>query len=80
MQKVIRIWNGNIVVQVITVGKTSGSSTLADGCGAASNTEVDIEIDPWAGYIVERSRATVSATYGPFSWRDHEASREEIEQ
>lgn len=49
----IRIWNGCTVRQVISVSET-GSTTLGAVGGAHSSTEVDIELDPWAGLIVDK--------------------------
>ncbi len=54
MQKTIRIWNGCKVVQVVTVGEGSSSTIGAVG-GAGNSGVVDIEIDPWAGLIVDHS-------------------------
>lgn len=63
-EKVIRIWDGCRVVQVVAVGKT-GSSTLGSTGGAENATKVDIEIDPWAGLLVDHSAAD-----SPFMFRD----------
>jgi hypothetical protein len=52
-QKTIRIWNGCRVVQVVTVHQDGGSSTIGAAGGAENSTTVDIEIDPWAGLIVD---------------------------
>jgi hypothetical protein len=52
MTKTIRIWNGNKVVQVVAVSDT-GSSTIGATGGAGNSTQVDIELDPWAGLIVD---------------------------
>lgn len=53
MEKVIRIWDGCKVVQVISVDQNGGSSTLGATGGASNSTRVDIEVDPWKGYIVD---------------------------
>lgn len=53
--KTIRIWNGNRVVQVVTVHEDGGSSTIGAAGGASNSTKVDIELDPWAGLIVDHS-------------------------
>ena len=53
-EKTIRIWDGCRVVQVISVSGTGNSSIGAVG-GAGNSTKVDIEIDPWAGLIVDHS-------------------------
>jgi hypothetical protein len=52
-EKTIRIWDGCKVVQVVTVNQSGGSSTLGATGGASNSTRVDIEIDPWAGLIVD---------------------------
>jgi hypothetical protein len=48
----IRIWHGPQVIQVVSVS-TSGSSTSGAVGGAEDSTKVDIELDPWAGLIVD---------------------------
>jgi len=48
----IRVWDGCTVRQVISVSKT-GSATLGAVGGAGNSTQVDIELDPWAGLIVD---------------------------
>lgn len=53
-EKVIRIWDGCRVVQVIAV-RDGSTSTLGAPGGAANSIRVDIEIDPWAGYLVEHN-------------------------
>jgi hypothetical protein len=53
--KTIRIWNGCKVVQVIGVHEDSGSSSLGAVGGAHNSTRIDIEIDPWAGLLVDHS-------------------------
>lgn len=53
-EKVIRIWNGCRVVQLVVVSDGSTSTVGAVG-GAGNSMSVDIEIDPWAGYIVEHN-------------------------
>lgn len=55
MEKVIRIWNGCTVVQVISMRQDGGSSTIGATGGADNSTKADIEIDPWAGLIVDHS-------------------------
>ncbi|HYD28913.1 hypothetical protein [Brevundimonas sp.] len=54
MEKVIRIWDGCRVVQVVAV-RRDGSSVMGATGGAHNSTEVDIELDPWAGLIVDHS-------------------------
>lgn len=53
MTKTIRIWNGARVIQVVAVGQDGGSSTIGATGGAGNSTHVDIELDPWAGLIVD---------------------------
>lgn len=48
----IRIWNGCKVNMVVTVDDGSNVSCGAVG-GAAFSAKVDIELDPWAGFIVD---------------------------
>ena len=48
----IRIWNGCVVRQVISISDNASSSIGAVG-GAQNSTKVDIELDPWAGIIVD---------------------------
>jgi hypothetical protein len=55
MEKVIRIWDGPKVVQVLSIDQNGGSSTLGAVGGAGNSTLVDIEIDPWQGYLVDHS-------------------------
>lgn len=51
----IRVWHGNNVRQVMTV--SPGGSVIHGPVGGASNsTKVDIEIDPWAGFIVDNRK------------------------
>ena len=53
-EKVIRIWHGCRVVQVVAVTE-SGSSIMGATGGAHNSIAVDIEIDPWAGLIVDHN-------------------------
>ena len=48
----IRIWQGHRVAMVLSVGGT-GSTTLGAVGGAGNSTQVDIELDPWAGLITD---------------------------
>lgn len=48
----IRIWQGCRVAMVLSVGAT-GSTTLGAVGGAGNSTQVDIELDPWAGLITD---------------------------
>jgi hypothetical protein len=49
----IRIWDGCTVRQVVSVSRT-GSGVLGAVGGASNSTHVDIDLDPWAGLIVDR--------------------------
>lgn len=60
--KTIRVWDGCRVVQVITVSST-GSATLGAVGGAHNSTNPDIEIDPWAGLIVDHSVKGAPASF-----------------
>lgn len=66
-EKVIRIWDGCRVVQVVAVDQNDGSATLGAASGAGNSTRIDIEIDPWAGLIVEHETGS-----GPVVWRDYD--------
>jgi hypothetical protein len=48
----IRIWRGVRVCMLLTVGADGNSSMGAVG-GAGNSTQVDIELDPWAGLITD---------------------------
>lgn len=48
----IRIWHGPTVIQVVSVSD-NGSSTSGAVGGAGNSVKVDIELDPWAGLIVD---------------------------
>lgn len=54
MTKTIRIWDGCKVVQLITVNQVGGSTSQVAG-GAENSSRVDIELDPFAGLIVDHS-------------------------
>ncbi|MET0915758.1 MAG: hypothetical protein ABWY81_06115 [Jiangellaceae bacterium] len=54
-RKVIRIWDGCTVVMVIDVDQTGGSVSRDAVGGAGNSSNPDIEIDPWAGLIVDHS-------------------------
>ena len=62
--KAIRIWNGCKVVQVV-VAEDGAISTLGAVGGANNSTKIDIEIDPWAGLIVDHS-----VPGPPVAWRE----------
>lgn len=55
MERNIRIWDGSTVVQVISVDQRGGTSSLGAVGGASNSTRIDIELDPWKGYIVDHS-------------------------
>lgn len=58
----IRIWDGPRVVALVSVGK-AGSSYSGPSGGAENSTAVDIEIDPWAGLIVDHSTRNSPVSY-----------------
>jgi hypothetical protein len=64
MEKTLRIWHGCKVVLLLSVGE-SGYSTMGATGGAGNSTKVDIEIDPWAGLIVDHG-----VRNPPVSYRD----------
>lgn len=66
MEKTIRIWNGCKVVQIVSVSDT-GSTTLGASGGAENSTQIDIEMDPWTGLLVDHS-----VQGSPVPWRDHD--------
>lgn len=49
----IRIWKGCQVKMLFTIGDNS-SSTVGAVSGAECASQPDIELDPWAGLIVDR--------------------------
>lgn len=55
MEKTIRIWDDNKVVAVVAVDQRGGSTWLGAVGAANTSTYPDIEIDPWAGLIVDHS-------------------------
>ncbi len=64
--KTIRIWNGCKVVAVISVAADS-HSVVGNVGGAANSGKVDIELDPFAGLIVDHS-----ANRSPVDFREAE--------
>lgn len=54
-EKVIRIWNGCLVLMVVSVNENGTSTSIGSAGGADNSTKVDIEIDPFAGLIVDHS-------------------------
>jgi hypothetical protein len=52
MRITIRIWQGCVVRQVVTITET-GSATVGAVGGAEDSTQVDIELDPWARLVVD---------------------------
>jgi hypothetical protein len=61
-EKVIRIWHGCRVVQVVAVGE-HGTSTLGAVGGAGNSTRIDIELDPWEGLIVDHATRNPPVCY-----------------
>lgn len=55
MEKIIRIWDGCKVIQVVSVRNNGSSTTIGSVGGAENSIKVDIELDPWAGLIVDHS-------------------------
>jgi len=55
MIKTIRIWNGCKVAALIDVDESGGVTASGPTSGAHNSARVDIEIDPWAGLIVDHS-------------------------
>jgi hypothetical protein len=51
--KTIRIWDGCRVVGLISIGQDGGSVFQGATGGAENSSKPDIEIDPWAGLIVD---------------------------
>lgn len=65
MGKTIRIWNGCVVIAVISVDETGYSVQEVGGAGSSLTT--DIELDPFAGLIVDHS-----ARRSPVDFREPE--------
>lgn len=63
MNKTIRIWNGCKVVKVVCVDQNGSSADIGAVGGAGNSTKVDIEIDPWAGLIVDHSTGNPPVCY-----------------
>jgi hypothetical protein len=67
----IRIWNECVVVANISVTPDgSGMSVGSVAGGAGNGMRPDIEIDPWAGLVVDHSEHSTGPT--PIGWRDHQ--------
>lgn len=64
-QITIRIWDGCTVRYVFSI-TNNGSSSLGAVGGAGNSTKPDIELDPWAGLIVDHRVEYPSpvSTYG----------------
>lgn len=65
----IRVWDGCRVAGVVSFGRGGGGSWVGNPGGAENSTQPDIEIDPWAGLIVDHT----SGRFTPVDWRDAEA-------
>jgi hypothetical protein len=65
MEKTIRIWNGCKVVLLLSVSAAGGYSTMGAVGGAANSSRADIDLDPWAGLIVDHSTSNP-----PLAFRD----------
>lgn len=55
MIKVIRIWRGEEAVGVLMIDPVSRSATYATGPGNSAGAIIDIELDPWAGVILDHA-------------------------
>jgi hypothetical protein len=55
MEKSIRIWSGCKVIAILDVGENGGTSLVTNVGGASYSSIPDIELDPWAGLIVDHS-------------------------
>lgn len=67
-EKVIRLWDGCTVVGVMSVDQKGGSTFIGAVSGAANSTKVDIELDPWAGLIVDHSTRRSPVGYREDQW------------
>lgn len=65
--KTIRIWDGCKVLAIVSIDKAGTFSAVTDAGGADNSTQVDIEIDPFAGSIVDHS-----ARRSPVDFREKE--------
>jgi len=63
VEKTVRIWHGCKVVLLLSVDESGGYSTMGAAGGAANSTQVDIEIDPWAGLLVENGTGNSPVVY-----------------
>lgn len=70
---IIRVWDGCTVKYVLDVGRDGSSASLGGAGGASNSTKVDIEIDPWAGLIVDHRVAG-----GPVPWQSYEKDMDEM--
>lgn len=61
--KTIRIWNGCQVVGLLSVGQDGGSAFQGPTGGASNSSKPDVEIDPWAGLIVDHSSRMSPCAY-----------------
>jgi len=53
VEKVIRIWSGCRVICIVAVSNNGGSWIVTDVGGAGNSSNPTIEIDPFAGLIVD---------------------------
>lgn len=63
----IRVWHGCRVIAMLSVGEDGGSSLVTDVGGAGNSSNPTIEIDPWAGLIVDHETRN-----SPMAWREPE--------
>jgi hypothetical protein len=64
----IRIWDGNRVLGVVSFSRNGGGSYIGAVGGAENSSRVDIEMDPWAGLIVDH----MPEFFSPMNWREAE--------
>lgn len=55
MTKTTRIWSGCVALAVLTVDQSGSKSFIGSVGGAENSAKVDIEIDPFAGLIVDHA-------------------------
>lgn len=68
--KTIRVWNGATVLQVITVTEGGSSSMIGATGGAHHASQVDVEIDPFAGLIHTHEAPGAPIYYATVQARD----------
>lgn len=66
MRRTIRVWDGCKVVALLEVSQDGSVTFSGDSGGAACSLKADIELDPFAGLLVEHSLPYSS----PIAWRE----------